>query len=134
QTTAEQDMELIRSKRATTTAGSSASSGQLKSKYRKRSRATPPGKCHSCNIRETPEWRRGPDGARTLCNACGLHYAKLMRKQAKLQNGEPPPKIDLDTLKASTKAAEAERNAKADENTAPGSTPQHHQGSFQVMS
>jgi hypothetical protein len=31
-----------------------------------------PGKCHSCNIRETPEWRRGPDGARTLCNACGL--------------------------------------------------------------
>ena len=35
-------------------------------------RATPPGKCHSCNIRETPEWRRGPDGARTLCNACGL--------------------------------------------------------------
>ncbi|KAJ3785384.1 hypothetical protein GGU10DRAFT_434588 [Lentinula aff. detonsa] len=134
QTTAEQDMELIRSKRATTTAGSTTSSGQLKSKYRKRSRATPPGKCHSCNIRETPEWRRGPDGARTLCNACGLHYAKLMRKQAKLQNGEPPPKIDLDTLKASTKAAEAERNAKADENSAPGSTPQHHQGSFQIMS
>ena len=68
--------------------------GSSKNKYRKRSvrcplflfclkqgltrgrilwqRATPPGKCHSCNIRETPEWRRGPDGARTLCNACGL--------------------------------------------------------------
>ncbi|KAI8336971.1 hypothetical protein BC941DRAFT_426264, partial [Chlamydoabsidia padenii] len=30
------------------------------------------GRCHSCNISETPEWRRGPDGARTLCNACGL--------------------------------------------------------------
>lgn len=39
---------------------------------RRKQRATPPGKCHSCNIRETPEWRRGPDGARTLCNACGL--------------------------------------------------------------
>ncbi|KAK4519245.1 uncharacterized protein ATC70_009477 [Mucor velutinosus] len=39
------------------------------------------GRCHSCNISETPEWRRGPDGARTLCNACGLHYAKLARKQ-----------------------------------------------------
>ena len=37
--------------------------------------------CHSCNATETPEWRRGPDGARTLCNACGLHYAKLVRKQ-----------------------------------------------------
>ncbi|KAE9405217.1 GATA-domain-containing protein, partial [Gymnopus androsaceus JB14] len=137
QTTAEQDMELIRSKRATTTAGATTASGQPKSKYRKRSRATPPGKCHSCNIRETPEWRRGPDGARTLCNACGLHYAKLMRKQAKLnanQNGEPPPKIDLDTLKASTKAAEAEKGIKSDENTVPGPAPQHHQGSFQVMS
>lgn len=37
-------------------------------------------RCHSCNISETPEWRRGPDGARTLCNACGLHYAKLAKK------------------------------------------------------
>ena len=44
-------------------------------------RAAPPGRCHSCNRAETPEWRRGPDGARTLCNACGLHYAKLTRKQ-----------------------------------------------------
>lgn len=33
-------------------------------------------RCHSCNRAETPEWRRGPDGARTLCNACGLHYAR----------------------------------------------------------
>jgi hypothetical protein len=61
------------------------------------------GRCHSCNISSTPEWRRGPDGARTLCNACGLRklymikfgkeffiyfkflilldYAKLARKQ-----------------------------------------------------
>ncbi|KAJ6269285.1 glutamate-cysteine ligase-domain-containing protein [Bipolaris maydis] len=41
-------------------------------KTRKRGRAAPPGRCHSCNRAETPEWRRGPDGARTLCNACGL--------------------------------------------------------------
>ncbi|KAF5391558.1 hypothetical protein D9757_002511 [Collybiopsis confluens] len=137
QTTAEQDMELIRSKRATTTAGAAAAAGQPKSKYRKRSRATPPGKCHSCNIRETPEWRRGPDGARTLCNACGLHYAKLMRKQSKQNanapNGEGLPKIDLDTLKAATKAAEAEKNGGShamsksdDDESAP------HTGQFQV--
>ncbi|CAG8783043.1 18732_t:CDS:2, partial [Acaulospora morrowiae] len=54
-----------------------------RTKYRKRSkRAAPPGRCHSCNISETPEWRRGPDGARTLCNACGLHFAKITRKRA----------------------------------------------------
>jgi hypothetical protein len=99
--TAEADMELIRTKRALTTLAAAAALGSGgggssggKNKYRKRSvsffficpqcdldlvltgggeqRATPPGKCHSCNIRETPEWRRGPDGARTLCNACGL--------------------------------------------------------------
>lgn len=40
------------------------------------------GRCHACNSSETPEWRRGPDGARTLCNACGLHYAKMERKRA----------------------------------------------------
>ncbi|CAG8432970.1 11031_t:CDS:2 [Diversispora eburnea] len=56
---------------------------QQRTKYRKRSkRAAPPGRCHSCNISETPEWRRGPDGARTLCNACGLHFAKITRKRA----------------------------------------------------
>src|ERR1700722_4257525 len=37
QSTAEQDMELIRTKRASSTAGSGAASGLPKSKYRKRS-------------------------------------------------------------------------------------------------
>lgn len=64
---------------------------------KRRGRHAPPGRCHSCARSETPEWRRGPDGARTLCNACGLRmwlffsyvlfllicfpdYAKLTRK------------------------------------------------------
>ncbi|KAI1298994.1 hypothetical protein EDD11_006575 [Mortierella claussenii] len=53
-------------------------------KYRKRAKRThPPGRCLSCDSSDTPEWRRGPDGARTLCNACGLHYAKLLKRQNK---------------------------------------------------
>ncbi|GMG33362.1 unnamed protein product [Ambrosiozyma monospora] len=36
--------------------------------------------CLHCQSKETPEWRRGPDGERTLCNACGLFYAKLCKK------------------------------------------------------
>ncbi|KAG2217183.1 hypothetical protein INT45_013195 [Circinella minor] len=47
---------------------------------RRTKRSTAGQRCHSCHTTETPEWRRGPDGARTLCNACGLHYAKLLRK------------------------------------------------------
>ncbi|CDH54007.1 predicted protein [Lichtheimia corymbifera JMRC:FSU:9682] len=49
---------------------------------KRRKRAPFQGRCHACNSSETPEWRRGPDGARTLCNACGLHYAKMERKRA----------------------------------------------------
>ncbi|KAF8643234.1 hypothetical protein AX16_009123 [Volvariella volvacea WC 439] len=114
--TAEMDMEIIRQKRASSTAAGAGSSGQPKSKYRKRSRATPPGKCHSCNIRETPEWRRGPDGARTLCNACGLHYAKLMRKRDRNANGELP-KIDLETLRASARAADNKSQSRQHQQT-----------------
>ncbi|KAF8923658.1 hypothetical protein BGZ58_002691, partial [Dissophora ornata] len=34
-------------------------------KYRKRAKRTqPPGRCLSCDSSDTPEWRRGPDGAR----------------------------------------------------------------------
>jgi hypothetical protein len=39
--------------------------------------------CHMCGVTETPEWRRGPAGDHTLCNACGLHYAKSLKKQRK---------------------------------------------------
>ncbi|KAJ3474715.1 hypothetical protein NLI96_g12301 [Meripilus lineatus] len=126
QTTAEQDMEIIRSKRATSAAGNAP--GQPKSKYRKRSRATPPGKCHSCNIRETPEWRRGPDGARTLCNACGLHYAKLMRKRDKASamglDGKTNT-ITIESLRASTASA---RGADPSD-PSPQAGPSHQQNS-----
>ncbi|KAJ1658548.1 hypothetical protein IWQ61_002225 [Dispira simplex] len=74
---ADDAMEYIRNKRTILT--------PTRSKYRKRTRksgTSTPGRCHSCNISETPEWRRGPDGARTLCNACGLHYAKLTKKRS----------------------------------------------------
>lgn len=43
--------------------------------------------CHMCGVTETPEWRRGPAGDHTLCNACGLHYAKSLKKQRKEREG-----------------------------------------------
>jgi hypothetical protein len=38
-------------------------------------------RCLQCNIESTPEWRRGPSGDRTLCNACGLYYIKAVRSR-----------------------------------------------------
>ncbi|KAJ1306625.1 hypothetical protein OPQ81_007621 [Rhizoctonia solani] len=49
-----------------------------------------PTQCASCHATSTPEWRRGPLGPRTLCNACGLVYAKLMKKRAK-EEGKVSP-------------------------------------------
>lgn len=48
--------------------------------YKRRRKQRKTTKCHECGTTETPEWRRGPDGARTLCNACGLYHAKLAKK------------------------------------------------------
>lgn len=36
--------------------------------------------CGQCGSKKTPEWRSGPAGSRTLCNACGLFFAKLTKK------------------------------------------------------
>jgi len=33
-------------------------------------------KCVKCGTTKTPEWRKGPQGRNTLCNACGLRYKK----------------------------------------------------------
>lgn len=41
-------------------------------------------KCQSCGTQSSPEWRRGPSGHKTLCNACGLRYSRLMARQEKM--------------------------------------------------
>jgi hypothetical protein len=36
----------------------------------------PPKKCLNCHTQKTPQWRVGPAGANTLCNACGTRYSR----------------------------------------------------------
>ncbi|PWN38482.1 GATA-domain-containing protein [Meira miltonrushii] len=80
----------------------SGSMGFRPSKYRKRSRAPAPGSCVSCGVRDTPEWRRGPNGARTLCNACGLHFSKLLRRK-KQEEGNETASVTVEELRLSLK-------------------------------
>ncbi|KAK1283068.1 GATA transcription factor 8 [Acorus calamus] len=39
-----------------------------------REKAKPVRKCLHCEIEKTPQWRAGPMGPKTLCNACGVRY------------------------------------------------------------
>lgn len=49
----------------------------------------PQKKCSSCGRDDSPEWRRGPSGHKTLCNACGLRYARsLSNKRRRGKDGE----------------------------------------------
>ncbi|KAG8833912.1 hypothetical protein FRC17_009871 [Serendipita sp. 399] len=79
---------------------------EWKELIRLQKKTQPPKLCSSCKIKETPEWRKGPEGPRTLCNACGLHWAKLMRNRnasgAKWIGDGPQPPIDIITLRQVT--------------------------------
>ncbi|KAL3844700.1 hypothetical protein ACJIZ3_002103 [Penstemon smallii] len=33
-----------------------------------------PRRCTHCGVTKTPQWRAGPLGSKTLCNACGVRY------------------------------------------------------------
>jgi hypothetical protein len=36
--------------------------------------AAQPRRCSHCHVQKTPQWRTGPNGAKTLCNACGVRF------------------------------------------------------------
>lgn len=43
--------------------------------------------CTDCGTLDSPEWRKGPNGPKTLCNACGLRWAKKEKKRTGNGNG-----------------------------------------------
>ncbi|KAF9265712.1 GATA-domain-containing protein [Marasmius fiardii PR-910] len=63
-----------------------------KKKKLKKSHAPEQYVCVTCGRTDSPEWRKGPLGPKTLCNACGLRWAKQMRK-----TDDPPSHTTGDT-------------------------------------
>lgn len=45
-------------------------------KMKKDAESVPPSlrRCTHCDVQKTPQWRAGPMGPKTLCNACGVRY------------------------------------------------------------
>jgi PAS domain S-box-containing protein len=44
--------------------------------------------CSDCGTLDSPEWRKGPKGPKTLCNACGLRWAKKEKKRTGIDDGK----------------------------------------------
>ncbi|KAK0249374.1 hypothetical protein B0A54_03721 [Friedmanniomyces endolithicus] len=44
--------------------------------------------CAICGTLDSPEWRKGPRGPKTLCNACGLRWAKKEKKRGGPEEGK----------------------------------------------
>lgn len=68
------------------TAGTAASGGQsddngTTTSGGKAASSAPQYVCVTCGRTDSPEWRKGPLGAKTLCNACGLRWAKRNQKK-----------------------------------------------------
>lgn len=61
---------------------------KITKKKRGRKLNTSPSCCSQCNSAHTPEWRKGPNGTRSLCNACGLFYSKLIKKFGPIDAGK----------------------------------------------
>ncbi|KAJ5168189.1 uncharacterized protein N7482_003783 [Penicillium canariense] len=40
--------------------------------------------CGDCGTADSPEWRKGPGGPKTLCNACGLRWSKKEKKRQEI--------------------------------------------------
>lgn len=67
---------------------SARSGGDEKKSKKVKNGKQPEYLCRNCGRNDSPEWRKGPLGAKTLCNACGLRWAK--------RNAGPPSKKPKD--------------------------------------
>jgi hypothetical protein len=49
----------------------------------------PPKSCRDCGRTKTNQWRSGPEGMSTLCNACGMRYTRRLKKQGCHATSDP---------------------------------------------
>ncbi|CAL0311120.1 unnamed protein product [Lupinus luteus] len=69
--------------------------------------------CRDCHTTTTPLWRAGPDGPRSLCNACGLRYRKRTRVLQDLDKGvaKKNRKMNIRRIGSESKLKEEEEEA-----------------------
>ncbi|CAO3637502.1 unnamed protein product [Cunninghamella echinulata] len=92
---------------STTTVFSSTSTSSILTNHRNNSANGNGRKCSYCGSKTTPMWRRGPEGAGTLCNACGVKW-----KHGKILCDKPLPsaKTNVNDSKSSTVSSHRNNN------------------------
>jgi hypothetical protein len=79
------------------------SSGEKDGPSKRRHKSVQPPQnmyCRSCGTTQTPEWRRGPDGLKSLCNACGLHYAKIIKREILVPSRKTEASLEVMNLRS----------------------------------
>ncbi|KAH3763440.1 hypothetical protein Pelo_4705 [Pelomyxa schiedti] len=64
--------------------------------------------CHRCGKVDTPEWRKGPDGPATLCNACGLQWSASTANHKRRPRN---PKVPVESKRARRNASKSTSQA-----------------------
>ncbi|KAI7898121.1 uncharacterized protein BX663DRAFT_267690 [Cokeromyces recurvatus] len=77
---------------------------------KRKKRLVKQNKCHSCQSTETPEWRKGPLGPRTLCNACGLIWTKLCKQSSIEENKKLTSAVTTTSASTSTSTSHNNNN------------------------
>jgi len=67
-------------------------------KRKRRKAITTDRVCKICGDTQTPEWRKGPQGSHTLCNACGLNYAKKVKQERQNLERQGRRKQSIDVI------------------------------------
>lgn len=91
---------------------------------KKKVRKTPAGAqqyvCVTCGRTDSPEWRKGPLGAKTLCNACGLRWAKRNQKRKNDSGNTANTVQDVNPASGGGAASTGDRNGSPIDTSAEG--------------
>lgn len=68
--------------------------------------------CMQCGTTRTPQWREGPYGPKTLCNACGVKRVRAIKAQQQGKHPSAPVNHPASATGAKKKASAAARTVR----------------------